>query len=142
MTAEIDALKERAEDLGLETDGTEDELRAAIAEAEAEEGGANTEAPGEPEAEAPDPEPPPEVVASKPVAPPAPPEALPPAPSNPVVEQKKAAPPGATRTYEVMSSFYLMTAEGPQLAQVGGTVRLTEKQAKKYLRTKNIELAA
>lgn len=129
MATEKETLQEKAEDLGLDTEGTIAQLKDSIEAAEAEE----TAAPSEP---------PPEVVAEKPVAEAAPAEALPEAPVNPVAVTPKAVPAGTVRIYDVTSSFWMMTADGSQLAQNGGSVKLTEKQAAKYLRHGNIKLAA
>ena len=136
MVTRKEKLQATAEELGLETKGTIAQLKEAIAAAEAEDG---------PEAESgADPtEPSPEVVTETPPAPKvAADESLPEAPVNPTVAKPKAALPGAVRTYDVMSSFWMQTSAGKKLAQNGGTVRLTEKQAKKYLRHGNIKLAA
>lgn len=126
MATEKETLQARAEELGLETDGTIPQLREAIAAAELEEGA----------------EPSPEVMAPPapaPVAPVAP--DLPDEPVNPVITRPKPPPAGTQRVYEVHSSFWMRTKNGNRLAQNGGTVKLTDGQARKYLRRGNIKLA-
>jgi len=130
MATEKETLQAQADELGLDTTGTIAQLKESIAAAEAEEG-------------APPADPSPEVV-DAPVAPEPTVDAdLPAAPINPAVVKAPApVASSAMLTYEVMSAFWLRTSAGMALAQMGGTVKLTQAQAKKYLRYGNIKLAA
>jgi hypothetical protein len=127
MATEKETLQERADELGLDTEGTIAQLKEAISAADAEENAQPVE---------PAPEVVVETVPEAPVV-----EALPESPVNPVVPTRAPVPVGAIRAYDVHSAFWIKTQGGLKLAQNGGTVRLTEKQAAKYVRHGNISLA-
>lgn len=128
MTTEKEKLQAKAEELGLETEGTIAQLTEAIATAKAEDAA----------------EVPPEVADTQPPPAPVVAEALPDEPTAPPSTTPKRAPvaPGTLETYKVNSSFWLMTGKGLKLAQRGGKVRLTQRQAKKYLKHSNIAAMA
>ena len=126
MATPKETLQARAEELGLETEGTIAQLTEWIAAADAEDKDAV--------------ETPPEVADTEPPPAPVIAEALPDEPAAPPSTTPKRAPvaAGTLETYQVLSAFWLMTGKGPKLAQRNGKVRLTEKQAKKYLKHNNI----
>jgi len=128
MATEKETLQERADELGLDTEGTIAQLKEAISAADAE----DSAPPAEPEPEV--------VTEAAPKKAPAV-EALPAPPVDPVVPTPTPVPVGAIRTYDVHSAFWIKAQGGLKLAQNGGTVKLTDTQAAKYVRHGNISLA-
>lgn len=137
MATEKEKLQKKAEEMGLDTEGTKAQLKEAIKAAEAEEGGL-----GDTSVEATN-----AINEDSTIDPPAPGEVapadeLPEEPVNPEEVPKPKATVSGPQEYEVLSSFYLMTKGGSKIASTGGRVKLTEKQAAKYLRVGVVKLAA
>ncbi len=142
MATHKEKLQAQAEEMGLDTDGTIPQLKAAIAAAEAEDGGlgdSNVEATPTEEAVN---EVNVETAERFDGAPVEAAEELPDTPVNPVVKAPAPRPQGSSQTYEVLSSFYLHTKSGSEIASTGGQVTLTDKQALRYLHAGVIKLVA
>ena len=112
---EKERLQARAEELGLETDGTTQQLKEWIVAAEAEDAADDL-----PEIEGDDPAS--ETLASLEDLPDVPVDPPPPVPVvAPVVK------PDEVRGYTVLSSFWLRTSQGLRRANTGAVVKLTGK---------------